>query len=68
MGTDNWEAQTQNEKEQKLMMLDSQALEQIKIGNAFFGETVVLCTFTCTHIWNSMGFYHLVKKHVSNHY
>jgi len=32
MGTDRWEAQTHNEKQQKLSMLDNEALEQIKIG------------------------------------
>lgn len=46
MGTDKWEAQTKNEKEQKLMMLDSQALEQIKIGEVF----IHICTdLVCSH-------------------
>ncbi|KAH3770994.1 hypothetical protein DPMN_172294 [Dreissena polymorpha] len=32
MGTDQWEAMSQNDKQQKVMILDNQAVEQIQIG------------------------------------
>jgi len=32
MGTDHWEGLTETERQQKLSMLDNQALEQIKMG------------------------------------
>ncbi|KAH3771178.1 hypothetical protein DPMN_172480 [Dreissena polymorpha] len=32
MGTDQWEAMSQNDKQQKVMILDNQAVEQIHKG------------------------------------
>lgn len=36
MGTDQWEELSQNEKQQKVMTLDAQAVEQIKIGKGHY--------------------------------
>ena len=32
MGTDQWEAMSQNDKQQKVMIRDNQAVEQFQIG------------------------------------
>ncbi|WAR25161.1 hypothetical protein MAR_010865 [Mya arenaria] len=62
MGTDQWEALSQNEKHQKLMIIDNQALEQIKIGKIMpsllgegfhLQETVTQLIGVCQHVFRN---------------
>ncbi|XP_053377355.1 trichohyalin-like isoform X2 [Mercenaria mercenaria] len=62
MGTDQWEELSQNEKQQKVMTLDAQAVEQIKIGQIMpsllgegfhLQETVTQIIGVCQHVFRN---------------
>ncbi|KAL4226590.1 hypothetical protein ACF0H5_014574 [Mactra antiquata] len=62
MGTDQWEDLSQNEKQQKLMTLDAQAAEQIRIGQIMpslvgdgfkLPETMIQIMGVCQHVFRN---------------
>ncbi|XP_052249024.1 uncharacterized protein LOC127856876 isoform X2 [Dreissena polymorpha] len=62
MGTDQWEALSQNDKQQKVLILDNQAVEQIQIGKIMpsllgegfhLQETVTQMMGLCQHVFRN---------------